>query len=223
VAVVDTFDAITSSRPYRRARSQRAAISIMREESGTRLDDEVVTAFVNCYTARGIAAWSSFFVALPERVVGAMTGGVAPLAAGTAVIAGLGGAAVDTRHQEVGPSEHDSRPAPLNAGEVPSLAEGRPIGVVIPRTYKRSRRSAARDGAAPESPARRGMASPAPEPAAAPDGASPNGSTNGGSPTAPVRIPPVTDLIPGVPDVVPDLQPPAIPQLPRVPALPALP
>ncbi len=123
VAVVDTFDAITSSRPYRRARRQRAAIRIMREESGTRLDAEVVTAFLKCYTGRGIAAWSSFFVALPERLVGAMTGGIAPLAAGTAVIAGLGGAAVDTRHREAAPA-HESHRAPLNAMEVPQPRRG---------------------------------------------------------------------------------------------------
>ena len=225
VAVVDTFDAITSSRPYRRARSQRAAIRIMREESGTRLDAGVVTAFLNCYTGRGIAAWSSFFVALPERLVGAMTGGVAPLAAGSAVIAGLGGAVVDTRHQDLTPSQQVSQPAPLNAMEVPSVTDGRPITVAIPRARHHSRRAPARDGSPPESPGRQGVASPSPVPAAAikPDGASRNGGTNGSSPTEPVRIPPVTDLIPDAPDVVPDLQPPAIPELPRVPALPALP
>jgi hypothetical protein len=225
VAVVDTFDAITSSRPYRRARSQRTALRIMRDEAGTRLDAEVVTAFLHCYSGRGMAAWSSLFVALPERLAGAMTGGVAPLAAGSAAIAGLGGAVVDMRHREATPAEHVSRSAPLNAMEVPSLAEGRPLRVVIPRTRHHSRTAPARDRGVPQSPSRQGVASPAPGPAAAtePDDASRSGGAHGKSPTGPVPIPPVTKLIPSTPVAVPGLEPPAAPELPRIPALPTLP
>ncbi|MFT3864562.1 MAG: HD-GYP domain-containing protein [Solirubrobacterales bacterium] len=46
VAVVDTFDALTSSRPYRKARPPSAAFRVIEEESGVTLDPEVVAAFV---------------------------------------------------------------------------------------------------------------------------------------------------------------------------------
>jgi len=46
VAVVDTFDALTSCRPYRGARSPGTAIRIIEEESGITFDAEVVAAFV---------------------------------------------------------------------------------------------------------------------------------------------------------------------------------
>jgi HD-GYP domain-containing protein (c-di-GMP phosphodiesterase class II) len=46
VAVVDTFDALTSCRPYREARPPGTAIRIIEEESGLTFDPEVVTAFV---------------------------------------------------------------------------------------------------------------------------------------------------------------------------------
>ena len=38
IAVADTFDAITSVRPYRPPRKQQAALKILKEEAGTRLD-----------------------------------------------------------------------------------------------------------------------------------------------------------------------------------------
>jgi hypothetical protein len=216
--VVATSATITSSRTYRRARRQRAALRVLREESGTRLDAEVVTAFLKCYTGRGIAAWSSFVVALPERLVGGITGGIAPLAAGTAVIAGLGGAAVDARHRDAAPA-HESRRAPLNAMQAPSTAGEQPIRVAIPRTRHGSRPPAARDDGAPRSPSRQGAAGPAPAPTQT---TSPE-NAHGEIPAAPVAIPPPPSLIPATPVAVPDLEPPAIPQVPRAPALPALP
>jgi putative nucleotidyltransferase with HDIG domain len=44
-AVVDTYDAITSDRPYRRARSHGAAIAELERVSGQQLDPKMVTAF----------------------------------------------------------------------------------------------------------------------------------------------------------------------------------
>jgi HD-GYP domain-containing protein (c-di-GMP phosphodiesterase class II) len=46
VAVVDTFDALTSARPYREARSPSAAISLLLDEGGQTLDRDAVVAFV---------------------------------------------------------------------------------------------------------------------------------------------------------------------------------
>jgi putative nucleotidyltransferase with HDIG domain len=44
-AVVDTYDAITSDRPYRRAHSHHAAIAEVRRVAGQQLDPQVVDAF----------------------------------------------------------------------------------------------------------------------------------------------------------------------------------
>jgi putative two-component system response regulator len=44
VAVADTFDALTSDRPYRRACSQSQARRVLIQEAGSRLDPKAVTA-----------------------------------------------------------------------------------------------------------------------------------------------------------------------------------
>lgn len=45
-AVVDTYDAITSERPYRNAHGHREAIAELRRVTGTQLDPEVVESFL---------------------------------------------------------------------------------------------------------------------------------------------------------------------------------
>jgi putative nucleotidyltransferase with HDIG domain len=45
VAVADTFDALTSTRPYRLARRHCEALDLIAEEAGAQLDPEVVGAF----------------------------------------------------------------------------------------------------------------------------------------------------------------------------------
>ena len=47
VAVADTFDAMTSKRTYRDAMSLDKAISLIKEASGTQLDEKIVDTFVN--------------------------------------------------------------------------------------------------------------------------------------------------------------------------------
>ena len=44
VAVADTYDALTSNRPYRKACSQAVARRVLREEAGERLDPKAVSA-----------------------------------------------------------------------------------------------------------------------------------------------------------------------------------
>lgn len=44
VAVADTYDALTSNRPYRKARSRMEARVVLMEEAGKRLDTRVVSA-----------------------------------------------------------------------------------------------------------------------------------------------------------------------------------
>jgi HD-GYP domain-containing protein (c-di-GMP phosphodiesterase class II) len=52
IAVADTFDAITSTRPYRPARTHQQAFEILKAEAGVRLDSVGVSAFCACYTER---------------------------------------------------------------------------------------------------------------------------------------------------------------------------
>jgi len=49
VAVADTYDAMTTDRPYRRAMEKEAAIEELKRCSGTQLDKEVVEAFITAY------------------------------------------------------------------------------------------------------------------------------------------------------------------------------
>jgi HD-GYP domain-containing protein (c-di-GMP phosphodiesterase class II) len=46
IAIVDTFDAITSERPYRPARSIEMALEELKENAGTQFDPYLVMAFV---------------------------------------------------------------------------------------------------------------------------------------------------------------------------------
>jgi HD-GYP domain-containing protein (c-di-GMP phosphodiesterase class II) len=47
IGVVDSYDALTSCRPYREANPPSVAIEILREEAGNTLDADVVRAFIS--------------------------------------------------------------------------------------------------------------------------------------------------------------------------------
>ncbi len=68
VSVADTFHAITTTRPYRRAQSPEAAIKELRDCAGTQFDPEVVDALVRVLARPGAATPSEFFArtAAPE-------------------------------------------------------------------------------------------------------------------------------------------------------------
>ena len=87
IAVADTFDAITSARPYRAASAHKKAMVILREESGTRLDADVVKAFCDHYAGRGPLALWSLLASLPERIVSWLGGSVASVASAAKVVA----------------------------------------------------------------------------------------------------------------------------------------
>jgi hypothetical protein len=133
IAVADTFDAITSARPYRRARRQQAGLKVLREEAGTRLDAQAVSVFLTYYTARKSAAWSSLTLTLPERALGLITGGAGPLAQGaaaTVAAASVGGAlvtpALDTR-----PAASDAKGAVVQEAAGPAARADGPPGLRI--------------------------------------------------------------------------------------------
>lgn len=52
IAVADTFDAMTSTRPYRRALTVENALGELRSAAGSQLDPDIVNAFIAAY-ARG--------------------------------------------------------------------------------------------------------------------------------------------------------------------------
>jgi putative nucleotidyltransferase with HDIG domain len=60
VAVADTFDAVTSTRPYRPAIRRREALELLEAEAGTQLDPDVVSAFRAYYRGVGPALARTF-------------------------------------------------------------------------------------------------------------------------------------------------------------------
>jgi hypothetical protein len=72
IAVVDTFDAITSARPYRPARSHSQAIGVLRQDAGSKFDPAVVEAFMACYAGRRTVAFWAALCALPQTAVAAL-------------------------------------------------------------------------------------------------------------------------------------------------------
>jgi uncharacterized membrane protein YgcG len=74
IAVADTFDAITSSRPYRPARQHKQAIKVLKEESGRQLDSQAVDAFLSYYSGRrSIVRWA-FLTTAFQRLLAALAG-----------------------------------------------------------------------------------------------------------------------------------------------------
>jgi HD-GYP domain-containing protein (c-di-GMP phosphodiesterase class II) len=69
IAVADTFDAITSTRSYRKASSHKRALDILRKEAGTQLDAGAVSAFLRSYSARRTVAWTALAMAVPQRAL----------------------------------------------------------------------------------------------------------------------------------------------------------
>lgn len=100
IAVADTFDAITSRRPYRAASAHKRALDILKEEAGTRLDPDVVRAFCGHYAGRRPLALWSFAADLPERLTSWLGGSAASVgsAAKTLGVAALVGGVAATSH-----------------------------------------------------------------------------------------------------------------------------
>jgi hypothetical protein len=113
IAVADTFDAITSVRPYRGASPHKLAIDILKVDAGTRLDPEVVSTFCSVYAGRRpIAVWS-IVTSLPERAASWLLGSLGSVASSAkmvALAAIVGGTAASTSAL-AGPATHPPMPA----------------------------------------------------------------------------------------------------------------
>jgi putative nucleotidyltransferase with HDIG domain len=103
ISVADTFDAMTSSRPYRSACQHKKALDVLSREAGAQLDPAPVAAFMTYYSGKRSVAWSAFVVTAPQRVLGwvgsvfqGVGAGVAPVAQAVigAGVVGLAGASM---------------------------------------------------------------------------------------------------------------------------------
>lgn len=102
LAVADTFDAITSTRPYRHAHSHKDALDILTAEAGSQLDPDAVRAFCSCYSGRWALAYWTVLAHGRPRIVSLLGGGVgsskasgfASVMAGAAASVAVGGAVV---------------------------------------------------------------------------------------------------------------------------------
>ncbi len=72
IAVADTFDAVTSQRPYRAARSHHEGLDILVAESGRQLDARAVEAFRENYSARRSVASLAILTAFLDRLGSAL-------------------------------------------------------------------------------------------------------------------------------------------------------
>ncbi len=92
IAVADTFDAICSTRSYRRACRHRKALAILKKEAGGQLDPSVVEAFSKYYSGRSAPELWASFTTIPQRVLASIgrsleSGGTAGVLQGTATVA----------------------------------------------------------------------------------------------------------------------------------------
>jgi hypothetical protein len=158
IAVADTFDAITSARPYRHASPHKRAIDILKEDAATRLDPAVVRAFCGHYAGRGPLALWSFVGGLPERVLSWLSASavtVASAAKVAAVAALVCGAAVTSATLGLPVAKHSSRNAhaartsalqvrAVHPTSVSAPAPGRAVAMPSARRVVRVQHAAAR-------------------------------------------------------------------------------
>jgi putative nucleotidyltransferase with HDIG domain len=94
IAVADTFDAITSSRAYRKAATHKRALDVLSREAGTQLDAAAVGAFLRYYRGRRSVGWSALMTIGPHRLLTSLGGSTQSLGAGIVQLPALGTAAV---------------------------------------------------------------------------------------------------------------------------------
>jgi putative nucleotidyltransferase with HDIG domain len=87
IAVADTFDAMTSSRSYRRASSHKKALDVLSREAGSQLDARAVAAFLSYYSGSRSVAWSALAAAAPQRFFSWLGSATQGLGSGAATVA----------------------------------------------------------------------------------------------------------------------------------------
>jgi HD-GYP domain-containing protein (c-di-GMP phosphodiesterase class II) len=125
IAVADTFDAITSTRPYRSAATQKRALEILREDAGRRLDTVAVSAFTSQYSGRRSVAWLAFAGALPQLAIAALRTTTSSFGAGVGGLASIApalGAAGGLALAHTAPAHHAPVPRPALAARANAQA-----------------------------------------------------------------------------------------------------
>jgi putative nucleotidyltransferase with HDIG domain len=183
IAVADTFDAITSRRPYRPAMPHKAALDILRREAGAQLDPAAVRAFMAVYRARRSHGALAAFSGVAEGAIPSLTGSGATLAGIAAGAAALGGGGLAFRqaqkqHKPAVASAHPHRPL---AGAGTRLFAG--VATTTGRNSRQRSRPGTRSGARPPASL---PTDPRPKPGGSGTGAPgrPVGSVGGTSGTA---------------------------------------
>jgi HD-GYP domain-containing protein (c-di-GMP phosphodiesterase class II) len=145
IAVADSFDAMTSERPFRSAATQKSALDEISEAAGSQLDPAVVAAFLDYYSGKRAIAGVAFVATAPQRLVswiaatpagiGASTAPIAQgvCAAGAVAVAGvcMGGAPAllgsdpDGQATRSGGEQIASAPQGLSGGALDERDEGR--------------------------------------------------------------------------------------------------
>jgi putative nucleotidyltransferase with HDIG domain len=237
IAVADTFDAITSARPYRRRRTHKEALEVVRQEAGTQLDADAVEAFSGYYGARGSVGWAAVLLAAPQRLLSGLGGVPSGVAAGAGPLAqtacGVGVAALIGAcfgAPAASEPEREAKPPPAFAG-APVIADrghgAAPAAAAGPQGPAEAPRGSSDVAAGGEPRAPRERATPrALETPPAPTSEGNPSPGSGAAPGVAEVLPETPDVPPGVPppddalDPVTDLLPPGVdvPQL-EVPQL----
>lgn len=131
IAVADTFDALTSARPYRRAMSHERALEILAAEAGRQLDPEAVAAFEAQYGGHRPAAAYAALLGIARQagqVLAGVGSGATQVAAVGAAVTVLGTVPVKRTPPPdpvaSGAGDPTSRTAPVTADVVASPTSG---------------------------------------------------------------------------------------------------
>ena len=161
VAVADTFDAITSTRSYRGARTHKQALDIIQADAGTKLDAEAVAAFRRGYLGRrSLATWialSNVIDRIVLWIVGDAVGSGVRLAAFTAstVALGSGVGLASAAPNSASAPQRPTQIASVASGTSGSASGGSTRGVTVTTSGRSSHHR--RDGAAVRDRGRSGV------------------------------------------------------------------
>jgi putative nucleotidyltransferase with HDIG domain len=233
IAVADTFDAVTSSRAYRRAGTQKTALEVLSEGAGSQLDGAAVSAFLRTYSSRRSVVWGAFAIDAPWSLISGLhassssvglTAGAASLLPALGVVGVLGLSPGSTRHGQVDQFRSPTTPSTTAAArtrpsQVPkattpgtSPPRSRPVHEITPGSHGRVRSG----GRAPSQPgtAGGGGVTSRPGPSAPPE---PPHTASSPPATPPAGEPPSTTGTPvPPPPAPPGIEVPTIP-IPSVP------
>ena len=177
IAVADTFDAITSERPYRAAKPHKEALQLLSAEAGSQLDPAAVRAFRSYYSGRRPVALWALLIDGGQRLISSLIteqslGGVATAAKVTAATLATvaAGSALVQSPQAAQQSQGSRSPGSVTQRSATSSQAGRALrlaAVDSPRTH-RSRIGAGSEaggaGASPVAPVNPGNRNAGSEP-----------------------------------------------------------